>query len=219
MVLIVALAGAGCGGDERPEGECVASSDDSYLPFSVGNAWTYEVTDATTFETTTKSQQVAMEMDHPDDGTPVLVQITSKAKGTTESWFRREGAQLRRLRLEERDADGVFKTASEFTPHKLRIDEAPDRIAQDATYSETYTDTVLDENDTPVMATDKTELWEVLEGSVACPGSGFGDLECLHVRRTRTAGGVGVKEFWFSRGIGKVREQGGQIEQLTACSL
>ncbi len=216
MVLAVVAA---CGGEDRPEGACVPSSSDSYLPFEVGNAWTYEVTDLSTFETSTKSQSVAMEMNHPDDGMPVLVQVTNKANGTTESWFRREGDALVRLFLEERDEDGLFKSASTFAPSKLRLDEAPARLAQGASFTEDYSETVLDENGTPIMTTAKTELWEVLEASVACPGDEFADLDCVHVRRTRTVGGVGLKEFWFSRGVGKVREEGGQVEQLSSCSL
>ena len=45
-----------------------------------------------------------------------------------------------------------------------------------------------------------------------------GTFSCLHLRRTRTEGGVAVKEFFFARGIGKIREIGDNVlEELTAC--
>ena len=57
----------------------------------------------------------------------------------------------------------------------------------------------------------------VLGVDVECT-SPFGTFECLHLKRTRTAGGAAVKEFWYARGVGKVKETGdNQTELLTDC--
>ena len=62
------------------------------------------------------------------------------------------------------------------------------------------------------------EEWSVLNGDVACPAP-WGAVRCLHIRRLTITGGTSVKEYWFARGYGKVREEGGVVEELVGCTL
>jgi hypothetical protein len=191
------LFAAACGGDGRPEGDCVPGSSDSYLPFGVGNSWTYEVRNTLTPDiVTTKSQSVTAEMNYPGDGMPAFLQVTTKAEGSTHSWIRVVGDRHVRLEQEDRDPD--------------------DLLAMGATYDDTYTKIVYDENGVEIERLPITETWEVLAASEPCPGE-FADFDCVRLSRSQT--GLPPKVFWFTPGIGKVKEDGGQIETLTSCSL
>ena len=94
----------------------------------------------------------------------------------------------------------------------------PAHLAMSAAWDESYTQIDYDASDLETARVPTTEHWEVLGVDVDC-SSPLGDFKCLHIRRTRTQGGVAVKEYLLARGIGKIREDGGQIEQLTACSV
>ena len=61
-----------------------------------------------------------------------------------------------------------------------------------------------------------TEDWKVIDVDVPCPGD-FSDFDCLYVQRGKV--GVPPKGFWYSKGMGKVREEGGKVETLLACSV
>jgi hypothetical protein len=215
VVLLIALAA--CGGEDRPEGDCVASDSTRYLPYSEGYSWTYEVTDLVLQETTTKSQSVTGTMNHPDDGMPVFIQVTNKSSGRTESWVRQSGDALIRLQQVDYDADSVLERTTVYEPGKIRLDETAARIASGASFAENYTAIIFDEFGAEKSRTDLTEQWQVLSVGDPCPGADFADYDCLEIERART--GTPSKTFWFAAGIGKVREEGGQIEQLTACSL
>jgi len=214
FALLIALAA--CGGEDRPAGDCVPGSSDRYLPNEVSNTWTYQVTNIDTQETSTKSQSITGTMNHPDDGMPVQIQVTNKVEGRTESWLRENGDTFVRLRQQDFDIDGLLERTTVYDPGKIRLDETPARIADGATFDETYTAIITDPNGVETSRTDYTESWEVLAASEPCPGD-FADYDCLHIQRSRV--GTPAKTFWFARGIGKVREDGGQIEQLTACTL
>jgi hypothetical protein len=211
------LFAAACGGDGRPEGDCVPGSSDSYLPFRVGNSWTFEVRNTLTPDiVTTKSQSVTAEMNYPGDGMPAFIQVTNKAEGSTVSWLRVVGDRHVRLEQQDRDLDGLLERTTVYEPSKLRLDQSQANLAMGATYDDTYMKIVYDENGVEIERLPVTENWEVLAESEPCPGE-FADFDCVRLSRSQT--GLPPKVFWFSPGIGKVKEDGGQIETLTSCSL
>jgi hypothetical protein len=211
--LLLALLVTGCGSDGGGDSECGFASD-RYLPYDVGMSWTYRITDVGSGEVATKQQDLD-ETDDPDLG-PVIVQTTGKLGGTTRSLLRVEGDRVVRLLQEDRDDTGALERTTTYDPGQIRIDESPDRTVVDATWDEQYDETVTPTGGAPVT-TATTDTWEVLAVDAACE-SPLGSFACLHLRRTRAAGGVAQKEFFFARGVGKVRETGGnQIEELTAC--
>ncbi len=223
LLLAFGACGGGSGDDDDDNGPDAAVDicgfdSDRYLPYEVGFTWEWRVTDLTSGSVETKSQIVQESRDNPDDGLPMFVQMTDKGGGSTENWMRTDGDALVRLQqMDYNSLDQLLRTTV-YDPHAIRLDEASDRITEGATYTQTYTEIEYDSTGTETRRAEVTEEWEILGVDVACDAP-IGAFECLHVSRTRTAGGIAQKEYWFAKGIGKIREEGGQIEQLTACSV
>jgi hypothetical protein len=228
LTLVAGPAGAACDGAEPLDGNVADASPDvvacgfgsttRYLPFEVGFTWEFRVTDPATGAVDTKGQAVVASENHPCDGLPVLVQITSKWDGErVESWFRREGDAIVRLRQIDYDERGEKIRTQIFTPPRLRLDESPSRIASGAQYIDTYTATELDGSGQVIDSVQETDQWTVVDADLAC-STPMGEHRCLQVRRLRLRSGS-VKEYSFVRGVGKVREEGGQLEQLVGCGV
>jgi len=209
----IALACAlliGCG--DSGSGDC--GFVDDLLPYEVGYTWTYSVTDLDSGERSTKFQQIESAPDDPTYG-PVVLQITDKARGQTRSLLRKDGDQVIRFEQQDLSLTGALERTTVYDPPKLRIDESDARIAPGATFSEMYTETTTDSlGETVQMVTDE---WEVLGVDVGCE-SALGTFSCIQLRRVRTVGGNSNKQFFFARGVGKVKEVGAKtVEDLVDC--
>lgn len=206
---------AACGDDGGDAGPNPCGFEDRYLPYQEGYQWTYRVTDLGSGETPTKTQALTLETD-PDLG-EVIIQTTSKATGTTVSALKREQDSVVRLRQEDRTMVGDLERTSVYDPGQVRLDEAPDRLVLNAEWDTVYDVTVTEVGGGAPVVTNRTDHWTVLGVDVEC-SSPMGSFECLHVRRVRTVGGVSDKEFFFAKGIGKVREENAnQLEELIGC--
>jgi hypothetical protein len=104
-----------------------------------------------------------------------------------------------------------------YQPHKLRLDEAPEHLVLDAQWQEAYDEAHLDALGNETTDT-RTIDWtvEAIDESVTVPA---GTFTCIRVRHTGTIVGQSDKQFWFALGVGKVRELGGQLEELTSYSI
>lgn len=217
IVLCVSLAACAAddGGGGVTDPDACGFDSDRYLPYEVGMTWSYQVTDLGSGERKVKDQSLDGEIDDPVHG-QVLVQITGKLAGSTRSLLQVNGDRVERFVQEDRDAnDGIERTTT-YDPPQIRIDESADRITMGATWEETYVETVEEPGTATVMVTN-TDSWEVVGVDVTCEVP-LGSFECLHFRRTRTEGGLAIKDFYFARGVGKVRETGdNQTEELSAC--
>jgi hypothetical protein len=217
LAACAADGGGGGGGDDVVDDDdpCGFASD-RYLPYEVGMTWTYQVTDLETGARKTKDQSLDETLEHPTHG-PVIVQTTGKLAGSTRSLLRVSGDRVERLEQEDLDATGAVETTTTYDPPQIRIDESADRVVAGATWQESYVETVVEPGAAPEMVAN-TDSWEVIGDGVECE-SPLGRFECLHLRRTRTEGGVAIKDFFFARGVGKIRETGdNQTEELTGCS-
>ncbi|MCP4443800.1 MAG: hypothetical protein GY811_00455 [Myxococcales bacterium] len=229
LLLTVTLCGgslAACGGDDDGDGsdagpgpdagaEGPCGFEDRYLPYQEGYQWTYRVTDLGSPATTSKTQALAT-ADDPDLGA-VIVQTTTKATGTTVSALKRVADSVVRLRQEDRDELGTLERTTVYDPGQNRLDEVAEHLVLGAEWDDVYTVTVTDETGAPVSSGERTDHWEVLGVDVEC-SSPLGDFTCLHLRRQRTAGGVSDKQFFFAKGIGKVKEiNANQVEELIGC--
>lgn len=229
FMIVGLLAAAACGGngdddanedggpggaDAEPGETCFDS--DSYLPQEVGNTWSYKITDLVSGAVATKAQSVEDAITDPTFG-PVTVQLTGKLNGSTRSLFKVEGDAILRVQQEDLDATGALEKTTVYDPGQLRIDQSADKLEMGAAWDDVYTNT-----ETPVVGamvvTEVVDHWEVLGVDVPCEGP-IGAYECIRLKKTRTMGGTSVKEFFFARGVGKVRESGdNQLEELEACS-
>jgi hypothetical protein len=229
LVLCLALAACGGGGDDDNPGadggdddDPDASADDpcgfaseSYLPYEVGNSWTFKITDLGNGDTETKAQSIDAEGDVGDFGT-VYTQVTGKLNGTTKSYVKRDGDRLVRVYQEDLDGVGASEKVTLYDPGQIRIDETAARLEPGEEWDESY-----DSNETPnggaEMTTATVDHWEVVADDEACTAP-LGSFTCLHLKRTRTMGGASVKDYWYAKGVGKVKESGdSQTEELTAC--
>lgn len=227
-ILVVAACGGGGTNEDTPDagdvhnGDCELggrASADSYFPFEVGNLWRYEVTDPTGVDPpSTKRQEFTDELVPEGETVPVIVQTTIKSNGRTVNWLRREGTAIVRVRQEDYTPEDLLERVTEYQPYRLRIDEDPERLVQDATWDEAYTDIVYDPAGTELQRIDVIDQWTVLGVDVPCT-TPFGQLSCVKLHQNRIQGGIAVKDFYFARGYGKVREEGGQTEEIIGCVL
>lgn len=211
----------GCGSGDGGSSADAASEDNpcgfdsqQYLPYQSGFSWNYRVVDTGSGTSEEKAQNLVLETD-PDLG-EVIVQTTIKSTGKTISALKREGEAVLRLRQIDVDEAGVEERTTFYNPGQIRLDESADKLEAGATWDESYTVTVV-ENEVETMSA-RTDRWTVLGVDVEC-SSPFGDFSCVHVRRERIEGGVSDKQFLFARGVGKVEERNAnQIEELVSCS-
>lgn len=218
--------GDGVGGDADANpvntGECreggLATSDD-LLPMSVGNIWRYQVTEVGTGNPPyTKRQELTEEMTPPGESEPVIVQVTTKASGQTVNWMRRMGDAIVRIQQEDYDQDGLLERTTHYLPYKLRLDESPERLEAGSVFDDVYTKVIYDPTGLETSRTDIIDQWVIVSDDVPC-ATPWGTVSCVQIHRERTQGDESVKDYLFAAGYGKVREDGGQIEELTDCTL
>lgn len=238
---LVACGGGGGGGDDGPDAggdpatdgsvgdgssapdgpgnsDCPRASTDSYLPFAAGNTWRYLVDEFDGQPPAVKAQTYT-EMMTPDEATgPVIVQLTTNNNGSTESWFQQQGDRIVRLRQRDFDLAGNLERTTYYLPHRLRIDQSPERLQTGATWTENFVREEYDALDRLVEQENQAEEWSVVNGDTACPGA-WNAFRCVHLKRSTIEGGVSLKDYWFARGIGKIREEGGVLEDLVGCTL
>lgn len=219
--VVDAMPGGGSDGP-RMTGDCEAggrSSSDHYLPMEVGNEWRYRVID--TFAgtpPTTKSQWIEEEFIPEGENEPAVLQVTQKASGTTQNWLRREGDTVVRLRQMDIDELGNLERTTFYLPTRLRLDESEARLVAGTTWTEDFIRVVNDPAGVETKREMVTDQWTVFGVDVPCT-TPWGELECLHVGRVNLVGGNSQKEYYFARGYGKVREEGGVTEELIGCNL
>lgn len=193
------------------------------LPWAVGNTWTYRVTkDGTTaLKTTTVGELEPVGGEGPN--AEVMAYHVTTAKGTdqkdrTESWQGPSSDEpLRIVRYREQSFDatsGKLELEEYWDPPRLHIDGSDEHTAPGANWLDSYSETKL-----PVGLTATTkesrDLWAVVDNdeTVEVPAGTF-----EHVIHFRKVGGS-TKEYWYVRGVGKIKETGSQTEELTEASL
>jgi hypothetical protein len=227
IIALAALA-VGCGGngnnvdgaDAAPNVDCVPSASERYLPFTVGNLWQFRVTDPTGVKPpTNKRQEFSQEFVPEGETEPVMLQVTTKANGRTESRLRLQGENVVRLQQQDFDVTDLLKRTTVYDPYNTRLDESAEHTVAGATWQVFYADIEYDPQGLELSRVDVIDEWTVMGVDVPC-STPWGTLQCLHVHRERLEGGVTVKDYYFARGYGKIREEGGgQTEELIGCAL
>lgn len=194
------------------------------LPWQVGNTWTYQVTQAGVMSVKTTTIEAAEVVGGEGPNKDVMAFFVVTAKGTdskdkTESWQAPDLDNPDRIvRYRERSygaMTGLFQLEEHWDPAKLHIDGSAARTVAGATWLESYSETKLELNLSPTTH-DVRENWTVLadDESVEVPAGKFDNV--IHFRK---AGGGSTKEYWYVRGVGKVKETGSQTEELTEFSV
>lgn len=186
------------------------------LPWRVGNSWTYRVTKAgiVTEKTTVVGEEEAVG-NGPHAAVLANHVTTDKgAKDHTESWQAPSAAEPGRIvryrELAFSAATGKLSSETYYDPEKLHIDGTPAHTVAGATWTEEYTELVVGE---PAGIT--IETWTVIadDETLTVPAGTFEGV--IHLRKK----GNSTKDYWYQRGVGKLKETGSQTEELTAYSL
>lgn len=194
------------------------------LPWAVGNSWTYRVTknSVVSEKTTTVGKLEAVGGSGPSAKLKANHVTTSKGAGSndhTESWQAPDAANPDRiLRFRELTYDpqsGMLQDEVYCSPPKLHIDGSPAHTADGASWTEKYTESTLTVG-MPVTSHAVSETWTVISAdeTLKVPAGTFD-----HVVHLQKVGAASTKDYWYARGVGKLKETGTQTEELEAYSL
>jgi len=193
------------------------------LPWAIGNNWTYQVTKngVTSLKTTTIGNLEAVGGDGPNADLMAYHVTTAKGsdlKDHSESWqapSKKDPERFVRFREQSFNATSGELVLDEYwDPEKLHIDGTAEHTADGASWLEQYTETKLPVGLTPTTA-EVRDLWTVLEAdtTLEVPAGTF-----EHVVHFQKVSGS-TKEYWYLRGVGKLKETGTQTEELTEYQL
>ena len=190
------------------------------LPFATGNAWEYRVTQdgAVTEKRTTVGDFGLVGGEGPFAELEAFHVVTKKGANLadrTESWQAPDpDAPERVVRFRELSfgaQSGDLQLEEHWDPAKLHVDGSAERIFSGSTWNESYEETKLEVGRTALRHT-VTETWTVIsdDEAVSVPA---GDFEhAVHLRKTTNGKS---KDYWYLRGVGKLKEVGTQTEELT----
>jgi hypothetical protein len=219
-VAVLAFAAGACGSldpvAEKPS-DPTGTPARLLLPLASGNSWTYRVTDGDTVET--KIQEVG-ELE-PVGGSGPYADVeafrTTTRRGVdgsneTVSWQATVGARVVRYREQAFNAtSGDLDIEEYWEPYKLRVDQTEEFLETGGSFLESYDETKLIPGEEPTTAT-RSDRWTVLavDETVTVPA---GTFQAVKMNRVSSSQGS-VKTYWFAENIGKVKEEGGQLEEL-----
>lgn len=223
-IAIIVLT-ASCGGDSSDQdaddltpdaGACTRPASERYLPLAVGASWTYDVSEpGVPAAAKTNTVEALEDVGDQKAGVQAFRVRTEKLSGYTLSWQEDRCTSVVRHREKSFDDDDALVSDQIYVPSKLRIDETAAHLAVGAQWTESYTEV---END-PISGTDTTskdEVWQVVATDVAVtvPAGTFSTIQL-----NKTTSGDADKTFWFALGVGKIKEQGEQLEELRSFTL
>jgi hypothetical protein len=182
------------------------------IPVAIGHAWTYRVTS----DTGVVSQKVQTITSTAASGAAAGFRFETK-KGTA-----RETVSVQALvdgvlrRYDELSyKDGVLIERVRYTPYMVRIDA--NQVAAGATYTTNHTKEVLDSAGNVTLSTAVENRFEI-EAAAELVEVPAGRFSAVRVRRVDLSDGS-VKTYWYVAGLGKVKETGGQTEELVSVQL
>ncbi|MFZ5893756.1 MAG: hypothetical protein ACOY0T_22025 [Myxococcota bacterium] len=209
---------AGCGSDAPNNTNTggMGAATEPLLPWAVGNTWTYRVTEAGVVSekvTTVMEQTKVGGVGASKDLTAYYVVTKKGASGNdkTESYQAPDPAQpdrvLRYRELSYGAMTGMLELEEYWEPARIHADGS--RISE-GDWVDEYTEYKLPVGMQPTPGALTHDLWIVVSAdeAVETPKGRFD--HAVHLQKT----GGSVKEYWYVRGVGKVRETGGQTEEL-----
>ena len=216
LLLACALVASACGGedDNKADGSTDSEGTGDYLPWTKGNTWTYRVTNngEVSEKITTIEAEEEVGGDGPNKAKRAFKVVTRKGMSDeTVSWQARDGDRVVRYREQSFHAGtGELELEEHWAPYKLHFDGTKEHTEEGATYLESYSETKTYASGKPTEESEERDRWFVDSRSekVTVPA---GTFDAIVVQK---AGGGDVKTYWYVRGVGKVKETGGQTEEL-----
>ena len=210
------------GGDTGSTGVGGTTGDPSIvplLPWAEGNTWTYLVTESdgtTSTKTNTVGPEEPVGGTGPNADTLAFKATTLKDDGAdkTESWQAVVGNRLVRYReIAYSASTGAPNGEVYWEPNKMRVDWSAEHTVAGATWSETYNEYEDQMDGNGFFGLTVVDDWRVdsVGQTVTVPAGTFDNAIVL----ARTSDGS-EKFYWFVAGVGKVKEEGGQTEELVS---
>lgn len=209
-----ALSEAGPGPSEASTSDA-GPPPDTLLPFHPGATWTYRVTSAsgTAMKVTTVGAEEMVGGTGPNAQKRAFKVTTTKgASDKTVSWQAVEGDSVLRYReISYAATTGQPELEEHWVPHKLHVHSAAMYRAAGKKWMESYQETKAMVG-MPATTASVTDTWSVdaAKVKVTVPAGTF-DAVVL-IKSTAT----GSKTYWYVPGVGKVKETGGQTEELVS---
>jgi hypothetical protein len=214
-LLPVALL-VGCGstdpGVDADSGASCTLAEGDLLPWKVGNKWTYKVTEdgMPSIKVTTIESAEVVGGSGPNAAKMAFKVVTKKGTNDqTISWQGPEGGKVLRYREQSFGAMSTkLELEEHWDPYKLHIDGTEPHMTLGTTWVETYRETKLPTGGQAATA-NAMDAWRVLS---ECETVQVLDksYNAFHV----TKQGGDLKNYWYVPGVGKVKETGGQTEEL-----
>jgi hypothetical protein len=209
---------AACNQDDPPDaasdGDAGVAAGEFLLPWAVDNSWTYQVTGDGEVTTKVVTVGVVEPVGGSGPNQAVLANRTVTAKGEqdeTVSWQERVGDRVIRYREQSFKAStGELDIEDHWDPHKLHVDGSADRIVAGANWTESYEETKI-RGEGGTTTAPRTDQWFVkaVDEQVTVPAGTFHAV-VFEKKSTDT------KTYWYAPGVGKVKETGGQTEELVS---
>lgn len=226
IALLVALGSAlpACGGKEPSGAPTTVVGTGPLLPFKTGNVWTYRITEGATVteKTTTVGPLEAIGGTGPYAGEMAHKVVTRKGTDLadqTESWQAPSPESPDRVvRYREISYGATTKLPqleTHWDPSKLHIDGRDEVLVPDFTWREDYDETKIPLDGGAATTTTQGDRWTVLslDESVTVAGKQYD--HAVHFQKFTNT----IKEYWYLRGVGKLKEIGTQTEELVSYSL
>jgi hypothetical protein len=213
LLVLAAACGGGDLNDDPPD--ALPATTGRLLPMDVGWTWTYRMTNPETGETGERTTTVegleAVGPSHP--GKQAFRVRVEKLVGVSVYWQGVEGDVTIRYRADDYDTQGVMERQQQQMPGRLKLDETPAHLVADVAYQDSFQQVTINAEGTKTTA--EVDQWSVISTSesVTVP---LGTFQAVHVRRIGNESGTKQKDYWYVRGVGKVKETGSdkQTEEL-----
>jgi hypothetical protein len=207
-------------GNDGGGGDTCTLPAGALLPWNVGNKWTYRVIEAgmPSQKVTTIESQEPVGGIGPHAAKMAHRVVTKKgANDQTVSWQAPDGNKIVRYREQSFSAsNGALELEEHWDPYKLHIDGSADKMKfTNKAWFEEYRETKLEVGGMPATAT-AMDFWMV---EAECEKVVVDNKPYNALRLSKTGGGGDTKRYWYVPGIGKVKETGGQTEELLSWEI
>ena len=183
------------------------------LPWKEGNTWTYRVTGGgeQTSKVTTVGALEPVGGSGPNAAKMAHKVVTKKGMfDQTISWQALEGDSVVRYREQSFGAmSQQLQLEEHWAPGKLHVSWKPEHTQAGASWIDMYQETKAPVG-APVESKEARDVWKVdaVDQTVTVPAGTFKAIVLIK------SGGTSQKTYWYVPGVGKVKETGGQTEEL-----
>jgi hypothetical protein len=214
LVFTIACGSSGSGGDDQPQPDSTVANDMRYNPWSTGAVWSYKLTDPGTGATAMNKLTTVMaprDVGGVHAGTMAFLVHIEQLTGSKDVYETFAGELDVRYQSIFYDGTGQMTDTDVDQPYRLKLDESAAHTVAGAQWPETFSET-----STPAggaaSTKSKTEQWRVVSPNEQITVIA-GTYSALHVQRTSSGGAI--QDYWYARGVGKLKETGGgQNEEL-----